>query len=176
MTRKIVLVAALSVISMTAVGQSQLPKPPDAAKVERERAQKLEEYETYGWSRDQVAAANMANHIRIVNAIQAAMKDQGYRIDTIDPDVRIRYRLTLKERVQGNPTQQRSVWDNANSTIQIDFSREKLADFGVELIEADSSFLVWEAKGTYSLGTPDKSERQIGDAVTDIFKKYPSKD
>ena len=118
----------------------------------------------------------MANHIRIVNAIQAAMKEQGYRIDTIDPDVRIRYRLTLKERVQGNPTQQRSVWDNANSTIQIDFSREKLADFAVELTEADSSFLVWEAKGTYPLGTPDKSERQIGDAVADIFKKYPSKD
>lgn len=159
---------------LPSLGESQVKQLPDPSKFERKTD--LSKYKTYHWSRDQVPAKNMANHIRIVNAIQDAMKERGYRIDTIDPDVRIRYHLTLKESVKGNAKQQRSVWDEANSTVQIDFSREKLAEFKVELVEAESRFVLWESKGNYLLGTPDRAEKQIHEAITDIFKRYPAKD
>ena len=58
--------------------------------------------------------------------------------------------------------------------VQIDFSRERQVRLSIEIVEADSNFLLWQAKGTYAVGTPDRSEKQINDAVGDLFSKYPT--
>jgi len=171
---RVVLAMAIAISVLPVLAAAQLTKLPEPG--EFKPKQDLSDYRTYAWNHDQVPAESLANHLRIINAIQAQMKENGYRIDTIRPQLRIRYRLEVTERVQGNPTQQRSVWDDANSTIQIDFSREKQAGLSIEILDAESSFLLWNAKGTYPLGTPDRAERQINDAVADVFKQYPAKD
>jgi len=133
----------------------------------------LSSYKTYAWNKKQVPLENMANHLRMINAVQKSLKELGYRPDTARPDVRVQYRVELVERLQGRASQTRSVWDDANSTVQINFSREKLANVSIELVEAESNFLVWHAKGTYTIGTPDKAEKQINAAVTALFEQYP---
>lgn len=137
------------------------------------RKPSLSNYSTYAWNKAQVPTQNLANHLRIINAVQDHMKERGFRIDTVHPEVRIRYRLTLHDRVAGSSSQQRSVWDNANSTVTIDFSREKRAELSLEVIETETNFMLWQSTGNYPLGTPDRAPRQITEAVADLFSQFP---
>ena len=164
-----VLVLAAALFVQTAQ-KPQLPQLPNLNELD---LTDLSHYKTYAWNKKQVPLENLANHLRMINAVQKSLKDLGYRPDTVRPDVRIQYRVELVERVQGRATQQRSVWDNANSSVQIDFSREKLANVSLELVEAESNFLVWHAKGTFPLETADKAEKQIYAAVKALFEQYP---
>ncbi len=171
--RVITITLTLCVLATTA--ETQLTRLPDVRDGRPEPD--LSNYRRYAWNTSQtVLTDNMANHLRIINAIQAQMKQLGYRIDTVNPEVRIRYRLELRERIQGTSTQQRSVWDDANSTVQIDFNRVKEAHFSVQFVEAESGFFLWQAEGTYPAGTPDRAARLINRAIEDLFKQYPSKE
>ena len=153
----------------------QLTKLPDVS--DFQPGHDLSSYRTYAWNKNQtVPTESMANHLRIINAIQEHMKSHGFRIDTVRPDVRIQYRLEIQQRVRGSSSQQRSVWDNANSTVQIDFSRVKEAHFSIQMVEAESNFFLWQADGVYPVATPDRAEIQIKEAVDKLFEQYPSHD
>lgn len=134
----------------------------------------LADYSTYAWNKDQKPVDNLANHIRLINAIQAQMKEKGFRIDTIKPEIRVQYRVERHTGVQGRSTQQRSVYDPSQLKVQIDIAKEETVSLTVELVDAEGGFLLWQAKGTYPLGTPDRAERQINAAVEDLFSKYPT--
>ena len=169
------LTITLAFLALATTAEPQLTKLPDVSDVRPERD--LSKYRRYAWNKSQaVHTENMANHVRIINAIQKQMKRHGYRIDTVHPEVRIQYRLEVREHVQGTSTQQRSVWDDASSTVQIDFNRVKEAHFSVQFVEAESNFFLWEAQGIYPAGTPDRAELLINRAVEDLFKQYPSKE
>lgn len=133
----------------------------------------LSEYRTFTWNKDQKPVANMANHVRLVNAIQKQMMERGYRINSRNPDVLIQYKVDTRRAIQTRSTQQPSVWDPTDMKVQIDLSREEQVSLTLELKEAESNFLVWQVKGTYPLGTPDRSEKQIQSAVSDLFSNYP---
>ena len=136
----------------------------------------LSRYSSYTWSKDQVAAVNLANHIRLVNAIQQQMKEHGYRIDTVKPDVLIQYKADRRTAVLTESSQKPSTWDPTDMKVQVELSREEQVSLQIMMIEADSGFLVWEAKGTYPMGTPDKAEKLIKEAVEGLFKSYPKAD
>ena len=55
-------------------------------------------------------------------------------------------------------------------------SREEQVSLQILLVEADSGFVVWEAKGTYPMGTPDKAEKLIKEAVDGLFEGFPKED
>ena len=154
---------------------AQQKKLPDLAKLDLERAPDLESYSTYAWNKSQVPVDNLANHLRLINAIQDQMKAHGFRIDTVKPEMRIRYRVQLTEKLKGRSSQKRSVWDDANATVSIDFSREKEATLGIELIDAETNFILWRAEGTYRLGTADRAPKQIEEAVLDLFSRFPDR-
>ena len=141
-----------------------------------DRSNDLSQYRTFGWNKEQKPVENMANHLRLVNAIQKKMMSLGYRIDTRNPDVYVLYTVEQHTAVQTNSTQSPSVWDPTNLQVKIDVSREELVSLEIQLKDAESNFLVWDAKGTYPLGTPDRAERQINEAVDDIFSRYPTEE
>jgi hypothetical protein len=136
----------------------------------------LSGYSTFAWSKSQEAIENLANHLRIINAVQKEMKELGYRIDTVRPEVLIQYRVERSTGVSTRTTQQPSAWDPTDLRVQIDVSKEQHISLSVELVEAETGFMLWQAKGTYPLGTPDRAERQINSAITDLFAKYPRKE
>ena len=148
----------LALAAMLFVQTPQKPELPQLPNLNELDLTDLSNYKTYAWNKKQV---------------QKSLKELGYRPDTVRPDVRVQYRVELVERVQGWASQKRSVWDDANSPVQINFSREKLANVSIELVEAESNFLVWHAKGTYPIDIPDKAEKQINAAVTALFEQYP---
>lgn len=133
----------------------------------------LADYSTYAWNKDQEPVENLANHLRLINAIQAQMKDKGFRIDTIKPEIRIQYRVERHTGVQGRSTQQPTVYDPSQLKVQIDLDKEETVSLTIELVDAEAGFLLWQEKGTYPLGTPDRAERQINAAVADLFSKFP---
>jgi hypothetical protein len=133
-------------------------------------------YSTYTWNKSQVAVANLANHLRLINAVQEEMKELGYRIDTVKPDVLVRYRVERTTSVSTRSSQEPSPWDSTDLKVRIDVSREERVNLTIELTANDSNFLLWEGKGTYPLGSPDTAERQIQAAVADVFSRYPRPD
>lgn len=164
----------IAVLPSGASAESQLTRIPDVSQFKP--SQELSDYRTYAWNKSQdVGTETMANHLRIINAIQEQMKERGFRLDTVNPELRIRYRLEMQERVQGTSTQQRSVWDNASSTVKIDFNRQTRAHFALQIVDAESNFLLWHVEGDYPIGTPDRSEILINEAIDDLFEQYPEK-
>jgi Domain of unknown function (DUF4136) len=133
----------------------------------------LSQYKSYAWNKGQVPVENLANHLRLINAVQKEMKELGYRIDTVKPDVLVQYRAERRTEVQTRSTQRPSDWDPTDLKVQIDLKKEELVDLTIELVEEESNFLVWQSKGSYPLGTPDKAERLINAAIADLFSKYP---
>ena len=170
-----VLTITLAWLALAASPEAQVAPLPNLSDFELDRD--LSNYRTYAWNKSQtVSTESMANHLRIINAIQKQMKERGYRIDTVRPEVRIQYRLQVQQRVQGTSSQQRSVWDDANATVQIDFHRVQQAHFSVQIVEAESNFFLWQAEGNYPAGTPDRAEILINEAVADLFEQFPSKE
>lgn len=168
------LIISLAMLTVAPPPEPQLTRLPDIRDFEPDRD--LSHYKTYAWNKNQtVPTENMANHLRIINAIQDQMKERGYRIDTVRPEMRIQYRLELQQRVQGTSSQQRSVWDNANSTVQIDINTVKQAHFSLQFVEAESNFLLWQAEGTHPVGTPDRAESLIREAIGGLFNQFPQK-
>jgi len=135
----------------------------------------LSKYSTYHWSKDQVAVVNLANHIRLVGAIQKQMKELGYRLDTVKPDLLIRYRAERRTEVLTHSSQKPSVWDPTDLKVQVELDREEQVSLEILLVEAESGFVVWQGKGTYPMGTPDKAEKLINEAVEGLFAEYPKK-
>ena len=156
------------------VGFSQVEKLPPIAKFDMPLQRgDLSEYATYAWNKGQVPVDNLANHIRLINAIQKQMKELGYRIDTVHPDLLIQYRVERRTELSTRSTQTPSTYDPSNLKVQIDLSKEELVSLSIELVDSESNFLVWQEKGTYPLGTPDRSEKLIHEAVADLFSRFP---
>jgi hypothetical protein len=168
---------ALALFSWIAIADGQSKPAPDLKNFDMKREKPdLSAYSTYSWSKDQVAVVNLANHIRLINAVQKQMKEHRYRIDTVKPDVLIQYKAERHTGVHTQSSQKPSTWDPTDLKVQIELSREEQVTLEILLIEAESGFVLWQAKGTYPMGTPDKAEKLINEAVEGLFAEYPKED
>jgi len=168
---------ALALCSWIAIAEGQSKPAPDLKNFDMSQVKPdLSRYSSYNWSKEQVAVVNLANHIRLITAIQKQMKEHGYRIDTVKPDVLIQYKAERHTGVQTQSTQKPSTWDPTDMKVQVELSREEQVSLEILMVEAESGFLLWQAKGTYPLGTPDKAEKLINEAVEGLFAEYPKED
>ena len=169
---------ALALSLALAPAETLQTKPaPDLKNFDMSRAKPdMSQFSSYNWSKDQVAVLNLANHIRLINAIQQQMKDHGYRIDTVKPDVLIQYKADRHTAVRTESSQKPSTWDPTDLKVQVELSREEQVSLQILLVEAESGFVLWEAKGTYPIGTPDKAEKLIKEAVNGLFASYPKEE
>ncbi|HEY7698301.1 MAG TPA: DUF4136 domain-containing protein [Vicinamibacteria bacterium] len=169
---------AFALCSWLSVGEEQSQPTPDLKNLNVTQPAKpdLSRYSSYNWSKDQVAVVNLANHIRLVNAIQKQMKAHGFRIDTVKPDAIIQYKAERKTGVSTQSSQKPSVWDPTDMKVQVELTREEQVTLEITLMDAESGFLLWQAKGTYPLGTPDRAEKLINEAVDGLFAEYPEEE
>jgi Domain of unknown function (DUF4136) len=167
---------ALFLVSAAVAGAQETSVPPiGKLDLPFQRKVDLYSYSTYAWNKGQVPVENLANHIRLINAVQKQMKELGYRLDTVKPDLLVQYRVELRTAVQTRSTQKPSTYDPTDLKVQINVNREEQVTLAIELVEAESNFLVWTEKDSYPLGTPDKSERLIYAAVADLFSRFPKR-
>ena len=165
-----IIVLASMVHAQAQPSQTKSPFDVNAPAVED---RDLSGYSSYTWNKSQVAVDSLANHLRLINAIQKEMKKLDYHIDTVKPQALVQYRVDRRTAVSTNSTQKPSNWDPTDMKVQINVNREEQITLVIELVDAESNFLLWQGKGTYPLGTPDKAEREINAAVADLFAKYP---
>jgi hypothetical protein len=136
-------------------------------------------YKSYEWMTSQKPADNMANHIRFTRAIQKEMEDIGYRVDTKRPDVRILYTVGTSSKVEAASSQTRSAFDDTNLVTDFVFATGSKRQYGtltVELFDAQTNARIWRASTTQELGSPDKAQRIINEAVKRVFTKYPTRE
>lgn len=147
--------------------------------VEYDRGKDFSDYKAYEWMTSQKPADNMANHIRFTRAIQKEMEDIGYRVDTKRPDVRILYTVGTSSKVEAASSQTRSAFDDANLVTDFVFATGSKRQYGtlkIELFDARTNALIWRASTTQELGSPDKAQKIINDAVKRVFTKYPTRE
>ncbi len=167
----------LALCSWIGMAEGQSKPAPDLKNFDMTQVKPdLSRYSSYSWSKDQVAVVNLANHIRLINAIQKQMKEHGYRIDTVKPDVVIQYKAERHTGVHTQSSQKPSAWDPTDLKVQVELIREEQVTLEILLVEADSGFVLWQAKGSYPMGTPDKAEKLINEAVEGLFSEYPKED
>ncbi|MFQ5789056.1 MAG: DUF4136 domain-containing protein [Acidobacteriota bacterium] len=130
--------------------------------------------ETQGTHPQAKRPANMADHIRITRAIEKKMKQLGFTTRKANPDVRIRYRLETKKKVESRSTQRKSVWDLTDVETNILIERYREAVLTLEMFDAATNVVVWHVRCTHLLAPPDKAEKSINEAVERLFDKYPT--
>mgnify|MGYP001140576116 CR=1 FL=1 len=68
---------------------------------------------------------------------------------------------------------------NTNITTGFVFGKgtsENIGTLTIELYDAETNMLVWKCTTTQAIGTPDKAEKTINEAVKRVFTKYPTKE
>jgi hypothetical protein len=161
----------------TALGlEAQVVTQKPTVKVEYDRQRDFSLFTTYDWMKTQKPADNMANHVRITRAIQKELEALDLSPDVTKPGVRIQYRVETRKKIEAASTQKESVWDRTNLTTDFIFERQNLGTLTIEMFDAETNALVWRASTTQKLGTPDKAEKIINEAVKRLFTKYPKKE
>lgn len=164
-------VLAIFAASVSAQILSEKPE----ARVEYDPRRDFSQYDTYSWMREQKPLENLAEHVRVVRAIEREMKDLGFELDTVKPDARILFRLHVRDAVGARATQRPSVWDPANRRTDITLQRQREGTFTLEMFDGETNALIWKGEITQELGTPDKAEEQINEIVSRVFEKYPTR-
>lgn len=160
----------LSVVGLTA----QISSKDVEITVEYDRQRDFSQYKTYHWMESVKPVENAANHIRLTRAIEEGMEKAGYTTDTDKPDVRILYQVATKKKIGATSSQKASSWDPTNLRTEIDFVRYEEGTLRIEIYDAQTNGRLWRATGTQVLGTPDRAEEMIREAVERLFEKYPS--
>lgn len=169
----------LSVMVVAPGVHAQVISTGPQVEVEYDRGKDFSSFKAYEWMSSQKPADNMANHIRFTRAIQHELEEIGYRVDTKRPDVRVLYTVSTSSKVEAASSQTRSAFDDANLVTDFVFATGSKRQYGtltVELFDARTNALVWRASVTQELGTPDKAQRTINEAVKRVFTKYPTKE
>jgi len=134
----------------------------------------FESLETYGWMQTQQPLPNEANHIRIVEAIEAALERKGFQKAVFeDAQVLVQYRAGVQQDVGAQSYQTKSAYDPTAVKTMMDFHRQRRGTLTVEMFDGKSRKIIWRAEGSDVLPKPDKMEKAIGRAVYSLMRHYP---
>lgn len=146
----------------------------ETVRVSWDHETEFESLETYGWMDTQEPVPNEANHIRIVEAIDAAMERKGFQKAVFEEaQVLVLYRAGIEQEVGAQSYQTVSAYDPTAVKTMMDFHRERRGTLTVEMFDGESRNIIWRAEGSEVLPPPDKWEKAIGRAVHSLLRHYP---
>src|SRR5215470_2527147 len=150
--------------------------PPDEDKVELEfdKGTDFSAYKTYGWVPFQDPAPNTANHIRVTRAVEKELEAKGL-VKATDgrADVFVRYQGRLEKKIKGTPSKVDSQWQPTNPRFTVDFSKVQIGTLVLELYDGGTRNVVWHARTSSRVATPDRIEEQIDAAVKRLLSRFP---
>lgn len=173
MEKRIVISVALAIVIGAAglVSAQLLKKTPIDVFLDRETD--FQALATYKWSDRQIPVKNRANHIRFVTAINREMESRRYKQDTVKPDMEILFELEVGKKLESNTTAGGTTWDPTNQRTNLAFDFYQEGTLSIIVFEADSYRRLWQATAQRRVGTPDRAEKEINEAVTALFKEFP---
>lgn len=134
-------------------------------------------YKTYAWVPYQQPVQNPANHVRITRAVERELEAKGLAKSALAPeaDVFVEYQAKLEKQVRGTPYEGGAAWTPTNQRFMVRFDKMEVGTLVVQLWDGKTKDIVWQAKGSEPIGTPDQAEKAINSVATRLFEAYPPK-
>lgn len=173
--------AALAAMVATGVSLSaQEPHPVAPSKkvaLEWNRETDFSRYKTYAWVPYQQPVPNPANHVRITRAVERELEAKGLAKAELAPeaDVFVEYQGKLEKQVKGTPYEGGTAWTPTNQRFMVRFDKIEVGTLIVQLWDGKAKDVVWQAKGSELITTPDQAEKLINALVSRLFESYPPK-
>ena len=123
---------------------------------------------------------NPANHLRITRAVERELEAKGLTRAELAPeaDVFVEYQGKLEKQMKGTPYEGGSAWTPSNQRFMVRFDKIEVGTLVVQLWDGKSKDVVWQAKGSELITTPDQAEKLINAVVANavvarLFEAYP---
>lgn len=148
------------------------------------------QYKTYGWMTpvDSLSKAYFSNDIARHNILETAneiLETKGMRYSNQDPDILFRYIAIVNNK-------QREIYRNYHygmyglgyygyytplfaSPMAVGKERFRAGHLIIEAIDRKTNTVIWQARGTQELHSPEKAINQLPKMVKQIFRLYPVK-
>lgn len=137
-------------------------------------------YRTYSWIG--VKASNSIWQDRIAGAVDSQLAAKGLTRVASGGDVsvsafgRTQERDTLQTFYNGFPGWRWGGW-GGGGTATTTVIPERVGSLTVDLFDSSTKKLVWRGVAEDTLSSkPEKNDKKLGEAVEDMFKKFPPKD
>lgn len=157
------------------------------------RVQSLDfrQYKTYGWLPpiDSLSKNYFANDIAKGNIITSANKELenlGLQYSKEDPDILFRYISIVNNKSRmvygyphwgwGGPWGWYRPWGwygYGGYNYPIGSEKYRYAHLIIEAVDRRSNSVVWQARGSSEIRTPEKAINKLPEVVAGIFKQYP---
>jgi len=170
------LAALLTLAGLSATAQEPHPVAPSKkVEVEWNREADFSRYKTYAWVPYQQPVPNPANHVRITRAVERELEAKGFAKAPLAPDadVFVEYKAKLEKQVKGTPYEGGSSWTPTNERFMVRFDKIEVGTLVVQLWDGKTQDVVWQAKGSEKVTTPDQTERIINAVAARLFEAYP---
>lgn len=158
------------------------------------RVQNLDfsQYKTYGWLQpvDSLSKNYFTNDISRSNILAAANKEleaRGLRYSKENPDILFRYVAIVNNKsrmVYSSPYGWGGYyrpwgwgygWYGGGPSFPVGKEKYRYAHLIIEAVDRKSNSVVWQARGSGEIRTPEKAINNLPKVVNGIFKKYPLK-
>jgi Domain of unknown function (DUF4136) len=168
------LVSAVLLATLPALASAQKLGESAPVEVEFDHAADFSSYKTYAWAPFQDPAPNPANHIRITRAVERELEAKGLRkVSPGDAAFFVRYQARLDKKIKGTPSQSESPWQPSNKRTIVNFSKVKIGTLILEVWDAGTKELVWQARESMPAPSPDRVEAAIDKSVKRLMEEFP---
>jgi Domain of unknown function (DUF4136) len=173
-TRSFASAVVFAALPILASGQKLVEGP--SVEVEFDHATDFSGYKSYAWAPFQDPAPNPANHIRITRAVERELEAKGFeKVPPADASFFVRYQGRLEKKIKGTPSQSESPWQPSNKRTIVSFERVKIGTLILEVWDARTKDLVWQARESMPAPKPDRVEAAIDKSVARLIQEFPPK-
>jgi hypothetical protein len=138
-------------------------------------------YKTFAWVPFQEPLPGQVNNIRLTRAIESGLTAKGLAKSpsaaTTDLYVHFQGKVEKKD-VQSTSNLSDTPWQatpDQQWKISFDLKRAEIGTLVIELWDGQTKDIVWRAKGSEMIGSPDQAEDQINQIVAKLLSAYPPK-
>ena len=150
------------------------------------------QYKTYGWLPpvDSLSKDYFSNDIAKTNILNAANKEiegLGLQYNKENPDILFRYITIVNNKSRpvyntsygwGGPWGWGRPWGwgfGYGYTYPVGSEKYRYAHIIVEALDRTTNSVIWQARGSSPISTPEKAINNVSKVVHGIFKEYPTK-
>jgi len=131
-------------------------------------------FKTYDWVTTQEPAANPANHIRMIRAVEAELEAKGLTKSMESPDLRVTYFAKVEKKLKGTGYQSDSPWQSTSDLrTVVDFKRVQEGTVIIELLDEATKLTLWRGVAVGPAPSPDEVGPVIDATVRKILAEYP---
>ena len=148
--------------------------------VDYDKAVDFAKYKSFAWVPFQEPLPNQVNNIRLTRAIEAGLTAKGLaKADSAaTTDIYVHFQGKVEKKVDPSTSQGQTPWQatpDQQWKIAFDFKRAQIGTLVIELWDGKTKDVVWRAKGSEMIGSPDQAEAQINQVVAKLLGAYPPK-